>query len=89
MNPPVHVTLEITQDCIDQATLTPTNSPVARAAKAAGLTGIHVGHSVIAANDPKGRPMYAAVSPALLQTIRRFDTGAVVVPASFPASFSR
>ena len=36
MHPPVHVTLHVTQDCIDQATLTPTNCPVARAATGAG-----------------------------------------------------
>ena len=36
VDPPVHVTLHVTQDCIDQATLTPTNCPVARAATAAG-----------------------------------------------------
>ena len=64
MNPAAHVTLEITQDCIDQATLTPTNYPVARAAKAAGLAGVHDGHSAISADGPDGRPMHAAISPA-------------------------
>ena len=83
MKKPVLVTLEVTQDCIDSATLTPTNCPVARAAANAGLTGVHVGNSAITANDDSGRPMHAPVSIAMFQVIRHFDTGGVIVPSTF------
>lgn len=83
------VTVQVTQDCIDQATLTPQNCPVARAARQAGLRHVHVGHTAVTAADCEGGAITAGISPALQQLIRRFDSGAVVTPGNYPLCFKR
>ncbi len=67
------VTLEVTQDCIDQAALTPQNYAVARAARNAGIK----------------IPVVAAVPHEMLQWIYAFDQNEVVAPATFTATFRR
>ena len=89
MSDPLTVTAEVTQDCIQQATLTPRNCPVARAIRAHGLKDVHVGHTAVTATGPDGRTMTAAVSPALAQVIHRFDRGAVVPTGNYPLCFRR
>ena len=81
------VTAEVTQDCIQQATLTPTNCPVARAVRAQGLKDVHVGHTAVTATGPDGRTMTAVISPALAQVIHRFDRGAVAPTGNYPLCF--
>ena len=89
MSDTLAMTVHVTQDCIDQATLTPQNCPVARATRKAGLKRVHVGHAAVTAEDRDGRTITAGVSPALRQLIHRFDRGAVVTPASYPLCFRR
>ena len=89
MSDTIAVTVYVTQDCIDQATLTPQNCPVARATREAGLKRVHVGHAAVTAEDRDGRTITAGVSPALRQLIHRFDRGATVTPTRYPLCFRR
>ena len=89
MSENIAVTVQVTQDCIDQATLTPLNCPVARAVQNAGLRHVHVGHTAVTAADRQGRTITASLSPALQQLIRRFDNGGVITPGNYPLSFKR
>lgn len=89
MSDTITVTVQVTQDCIDQATLTPRNCPVARAARQAGLRDVHVGHTAVTAADQEGRTITAAVPPALHQLIRHFDNGGTITPGNYPLCFKR
>ena len=77
------ITLHVTQDCIDRATRTPQNCPMARAAANAGVRLPYVGYAHITGHDQESRPVAIPVSTEMHLAIRRFDTHVVLVPASF------
>ena len=77
------ITLHVTQDCINRATPTPQNCPMARAAVNAGVRCPYVGYAHITGHDQQGKPITIPVTTKMHLAIRRFDTHAVLVPASF------
>lgn len=77
------ITLHVTQDCIDRATPTPQNCPMARAAVNAGVRYPYVGYAHISGHDEGGRPLTIPVTTEMHVAIRRFDTNAMLAPASF------
>ena len=78
-----NITLNVTQDCINRATRTPQNCPMAQAAATAGVRMPYVGYANITGFDHSGEPVSIPVTTEMHRAIRRFDNEETVQPASF------